>query len=222
MSPVPPYQPALLRLVHGIAAILAILALLTGFWVYNTYDRRWGSLPLPNLSSIQDIHGTLALTFFLLFPALALYSFHLGDRRLIQTQTLRQLRQPGQPIWWLALQRIANTTMLLAATFAIVTGRMMQESWLPAGDLNQTWYMAHLLGWVGVGLSLALHLLLGAKVGGRPLLLSMMQWGMRLDDRPRTWLRGLHPWPSNALLVGLEVIVLGGILVALVLPVFAA
>ena len=220
MSSVKPYQPALLRLVHGVSALLALLTLVTGFWVYNTYDRRWGSLPLPRLDSVQDIHGTLALTFFVLFPALALYSFHLGDRRLIQPQSLQHLRQPGEPRWWVALHRVTTTLMLLAATFSILTGRMMQERWLPSGDVTQQWYLAHLLGWVGVCVSLALHVLLGAKVGGVPLLRSMVQWGIRSEDSPRGWFREMHKWPSNSLLQGLEILVLGGLVLALVLPVF--
>ena len=46
-------------------AVLSLLALISGFLIYNTYDKRWGSLALPTLSDIQDIHGTIALTFLL-------------------------------------------------------------------------------------------------------------------------------------------------------------
>jgi hypothetical protein len=60
MPQLSPYQPVLLRILHGVAALLVVLALITGFWVYNTYDKRWGSLPLPSLGDIQGIHGTIA------------------------------------------------------------------------------------------------------------------------------------------------------------------
>lgn len=215
-----PYQPVLLRILHASAAILTILALITGFWVYNTYDRRWGSLSLPKLGDIQGIHGTIAVTFLLLFPFFALYSFHLGDRRLVQQQSFSQLKQIGQPVWWISIHRFANTLMLIAATFAVITGRMMKEEWLPAGEINRQWYLAHLIAWLGVFLSLALHLLLGAKVGGVPLLISMFEWKVRHEDKPHSWLRGLKIDNANSILKIIEILVVGGIIAAFILPLF--
>jgi hypothetical protein len=220
MSKQSPYQPVLLRILHGSAAILTLSALISGFWVYNTYDKRWGSLPLPSIGDIQGIHGTIALTFLLLAPVFALYSFHVGYQRLIQAQSLRQLSPVGHPHSWIALHRFANTLMLLAVTLAVVTGRMMKEEWLPAGDLQRPWYLAHLIAWLGVFLSLALHLLMGAKVGGVPLLVSMFSWGMRVHDRPRNWLQNLRLKHGYLGLVIVEVVVLGGIILAFILPVF--
>jgi hypothetical protein len=214
-----PYQPALLRILHGGAAVLTVSALISGFWVYNTYDKRWGSIALPTLGDIQGIHGTIALTFLLLLPVFALYSFHLGYRRLLQ-QPFGHLKQLGQPIWWTALYRFTNTLMLLATTFAVITGRMMKEEWLPAGEINRQWYLAHLTAWVCVFASLALHLLIGAKVGGVPLLLSMFRWGMRDQDTPRTWLSGIQIKQSNLILQVIEGVVIGGIVMAFILPIF--
>lgn len=215
-----PYQPSLLRLLHGTIAVLTFLAIISGFWVYDTYDQRWGGLGLPRLEDIQGIHGTLALAFFLLLPFFALYSFHLGYRRLFPEQSFTQLKQVGQPIWWLYLQRLINTLILLLATFAALTGRMMKEEWLPAGEMDHWWYLAHLLAWLGVLITVALHLLLGVKVGGIPLLVSMFRWGIRQNDQPRFWLRGIITRPSSFVLMIVEIIVLGGIFLALVLPVF--
>jgi uncharacterized iron-regulated membrane protein len=217
-----PYQPALLRILHGAAAGLTLLALISGFWVYNTYDKRWGGLALPRLEDIQGIHGTIALTFLLLLPLFALYSFHIGYRRLIQAQSLHQLKQLDEPARWIAIHRIANTFMLLAATFAVVTGRMMKEEWLPAGEINRQWYQAHLAAWLCMLISLSLHLLLGIKVGGVPLLASMFNWGMRREDRPRMWLQGIRMNHSDLILKLVEVVVVGGIVVAFILPVFNA
>jgi Prokaryotic cytochrome b561 len=222
MSQPHPYQPFLLRLLHSAAALLTTSALISGFWVYNTYDKRWGSLALPKLDDIQGIHGTIALTFLLLLPAFALYSFHLGDRRLIQERSLSQLSQLGKPVWWVSIHRLATTLMLLAATFAVVTGRMMKEEWLPAGQLNNPWYLAHLIAWAVMFTSLALHLLMGAKVGGAPLLLSMFHWTMRDEDKPSSWFKGLTFKQSSLVLKILEVIVMGGIIAAFILPVFNA
>ncbi|MDJ1174569.1 cytochrome b/b6 domain-containing protein [Roseofilum capinflatum] len=217
-----PYQPVLLRILHGGSALLVILALISGFWVYNTYDGRWGSLPLPNLSDTQDIHGTIAVTFLLLLPIFALYSFHIGYHRLIQEQAFNPLKQVGKPVWWIFMHRLANTFMLLAATFAVITGRMMEEEWLPAGEINRPWYLAHLVSWLIVFLSLALHLLLAAKVGGVPLLRSMLQFSRRDRDTPKSWLRGLRKISSSRLFQGVEIMVMGGIILAFLLPVFAS
>ncbi|MFM5981538.1 MAG: cytochrome b/b6 domain-containing protein, partial [Sphaerospermopsis kisseleviana] len=42
-----PYQPLLLRIIHGVNGILVIAAIITGFLVYNTFDQRFGKLPIP-------------------------------------------------------------------------------------------------------------------------------------------------------------------------------
>ncbi|MGL5875520.1 MAG: cytochrome b/b6 domain-containing protein [Xenococcaceae cyanobacterium] len=220
MSQSSPYQPVLLRILHGAAAILIVLALISGFWVYNTYDKRWGSLALPIIEDIQGIHGTIALTFLLLLPVFALYSFHFGYRRLVQEQSFTQLKQLGKPVWWISIHRFANTLMLLTATFAVVTGRMMKEEWLPAGEIHRQWYLAHLVGWICVFISLALHLLIGAKVGGVPLLVSMFNWKMRDEDTPHSWLQGIKIKHSSVILKVIESVVIGGIILAFIMPVF--
>jgi len=203
---------------HSAIALLTILALVSGFWVYNTYDKRWGSIPLPKLEDIQGIHGTIAVMFILLLPFFALYSFHLGYRRLVQKQSFNQLKQLGKPVWWISLHHIANTLMLLAATFAVVTGRMMKEKWLPAGEFYHEWYMAHLVSWLCVFISFALHLLLGVKVGGVPLLVSMVDWRIRDQDRPHFWLQEIRINHSSLSLKIIEIIVIGGIIMAFILP----
>jgi Prokaryotic cytochrome b561 len=222
MSPTHPYQPILLRILHGVAAVLLIPALISGFWVYNTYDKRWGSFALPTIGDIQGIHGTIALTFLLFLPIFALYSFHIGYHRLVQEQSFSQLKQFGQPVWWISVHRFANTLMLLATTFAVITGRMMKEEWLPAGDVHRQWYLAHLIAWASVLMSLAFHLLMGAKVGGVPLLVSMFNWKRRGEDRLLSWLQGRNMKHSSLVLKVLEGIVIVGIIVAFLLPVFNA
>jgi hypothetical protein len=220
MSQSQPYQPVLLRILHGAAAILTLLALISGFWVYNTYDKRWGNIALPKLEDIQGIHGTIALVFLLFLPIFALYSFRIGDRRLVQKESFSQLKQIGTPVCWISIHRFANTLMLLAATLAVMTGRMMKEEWLPAGEIDRQWYLAHLFAWLCVLISLALHLLTGAKVGGVPLLSSMFNWKMRDDDLPRSWLQGIKFKHASVLLQMIEWVVIGGILMAFILPVF--
>lgn len=192
MSRAKPYQPLILRLIHGINAAIAVLAIITSFLVYNTFDGRFGRLPLPQIPNIIDIHGTLGVFFLFSLPILAIYSFHVGHKRLIQPDSFDKLTQVGKPIWWYSLHRIVNTTMLLAATFALISGRMMKEEWLPTGELDRTWYQLHLLGWVILVICLAIHLLMASKVGGTPLLVSMFSWKYRTDDSPATWFRKIR------------------------------
>ncbi|MFN6066078.1 MAG: cytochrome b/b6 domain-containing protein, partial [Pseudanabaena sp.] len=176
MSRTAPYQPALLRLLHSAIALLVFGSLITGFMVYDRYDKRFGTLNLPIIRDTQGIHGTITLTFLCLLPIFAIYCFHIGDRRLIQKESLKQLQEVGKPIWWISLQRFANSLLLLSATFAVITGRMMQEEWLPSKEFDHAWYIGHLIGWLLMSVSVAIHLLMSAKVGGLPLLLSIYNW----------------------------------------------
>lgn len=193
-----PYQPFLLRLIHGISGFLAIAAVMTGFWVYDIYDGRFGKLSLPPIPDIQGIHGTFGLFFLLSLPALAIYSFYVGYRKLIQADFASKLfQQVGKPMWWMNLQRITNTAMLLAATFAVITGRMMKEAWLPAGELYHVWYSLHLTAWLVMVLAIALHLLMSAKVGGTPLLMSMMSFKYRPEESPKRWWSNIRTWMNG-------------------------
>ncbi len=192
-----PYQPLLLRLFHGATALLSILAIAAAFLVYNTYDGRLIQLPLPKIPDIIGIHGTFGLLLLLVMPAFALYSFHPGQHRLIQPDSLAQITnrsQIGRPIWWYNLQRVINTVMLVAVTFSLISGRMMKEEWLPAGQLDHSWYRWHLLGWLVLVICLGLHLLLGAKVGGLTLFRSMVAWGWREEDAPTLWWPRVQQW----------------------------
>ncbi|HEY9704606.1 MAG TPA: cytochrome b/b6 domain-containing protein [Allocoleopsis sp.] len=233
-----PYQPLILRIFHSISAILAIGAIISGFLVYNTFDARFGKLPMPPINPIQDIHGTLALFFLIFLPFFALYSFHAGKNRLIQDNFLANLTRFNTPIWWVNLQRLVNTKMLIFAVLAVISGRMMKEEWLPLGEFNHIWYSLHLITWVIMILALAIHLLMSAKIGGTPLLLSMLSWQFREADSPINWYSRLTYWlknfanmissefnqfrAGNLLLKIIEVMVLGGILIAFILPLFLA
>jgi thiosulfate reductase cytochrome b subunit len=231
-----PYQPLLLRILHGVNGILVIAAIITGFLVYNTFDQRFGKLPIPKINPIQGIHGTAGLLFLVLLPAFALYSFHAGERRLLQSDSIQRLSQFNQPIWWVSLQRLANTLMLIASVLAIVSGRMMKEEWLPVGELDHIWYYFHLTAWVIMVCCIAIHLLMSAKVGGAPLLLSMFSWQFRPEDSPKNWFSRLRGWwgnfpnhfserlnqlmQSNLILRIIEVLILLGIIAAFVSPLF--
>ncbi|MCU0548171.1 MAG: cytochrome b/b6 domain-containing protein [Leptolyngbya sp. Prado105] len=187
-----PYQPSLLRFLHGINALLVIAALISGFWVYDTFDGRFGKIPLPRINPIIDYHGTIGLIVFLFSPWFLIYCFWLGRKKLIQPNAIANLAQVGKPIWWATLQRLTNTVTIGAVIFAVVTGRLMDETWLPQGQLFHVAYSFHLIAWATMLGCLALHLLMSAKVGGVPLLLSMSDFKVRPDDHPKLWIQQLR------------------------------
>lgn len=198
MPPTKPYQPLILRLLHGITALLVISAAITGFLVYDSWDGRFGSLALTLKNrDLIDIHGTFG---FLLLPIMipfTIYSIRIGYRRLIQANSFSKLKEVGQPIWWYTLQRFANTLMLISALFALISGKFQDENWLPRGEVNQPWYYAHLIAWCGVIVALAIHVLMSVKIGGIPLLLSIFDTKIHPDDSPKLWQDKVKNWLRN-------------------------
>lgn len=233
MKATQPYQPLLLRLLHGVTAVCLIAALVTAYWTYDTYDGRWGRIPLPRYPDIEGIHGTFGLWTLLIFPGLVMYAFHRGQRRLLQPDSIAKLAQVGKPIWWYTLHRAANTFILLALAFAVFSGKMMDETWLPQGELNHIWYYAHLISWGVMAGAIALHLLLSAKVGGLSFWRSMLPWRWRPQDRPQRWPQHLtaawqavrsgtwqQHWPPLSSQFALEIAILLSVAIAWVIPLF--
>ncbi|MEO0987489.1 MAG: cytochrome b/b6 domain-containing protein [Cyanobacteria bacterium J06639_14] len=228
-----PYQPLLLRVLHGLNGCFLIAAILTAFWTYDTYDGRWGKIPLPSYGAIEGIHGTFGLYTLLIFPVFVFYAFHRGQQRLVQPDSLAKLMQIGQPIGWYTLNRLINTLSLVALTFALFSGKMMSEKWLPQGELEHRWYYAHLISWVVMVAAIALHLLMNAKVGGAPLLLSMLSWQFQAKDSPKLWPDHLTAWwshlrknfwplwfqPTSALMM-LEMTIFVSLIFAWIIPLF--
>lgn len=220
-SSISPYQPILLRLLHNAIVLLVFSALITGYIIYDRFDKRWGSLNLPTFRDPQGLHGTIALTLWILLPIFALYCFHIGYRHLFQKESLTQLKNIDKPIWWISLHRLTNTLTLVSATLAVVTGRMMKEQWLPNQELDHAWYYGHLLSWLLMIVSIALHLLMSAKIGGLPLLLSMYKWQIRAKDMPKSWFSQFKIKPSSTIAFIIEFLVIGGIAVGVFLPVIS-
>jgi hypothetical protein len=90
-----PYQPLLLRILHGFTGIVLIAAMVTAYWTYDTFDGRWLKLPLPEYGEIESIHGTFGLYTLIIFPIFAIYAFRRGNKRLIQSDSLNKLTQFG-------------------------------------------------------------------------------------------------------------------------------
>lgn len=183
-----PYQPLILRTLHGLNGICVILAMITAFWTYDTYDGRWGRLPLPKYEAIEGIHGTFGLWALLLFPFFVVYVFRRGNKKLIQPDFFEKMTtKMGHPLWWYSLHRLVNTLIMFSLSFALFSGKMMDEKWLPRGELNHFWYYGHLLSWVILLAFILIHILMSAKIGGTSLLLSMLDWHFRPSDNPRQW-----------------------------------
>jgi len=171
-----PYQPSLLRLLHGLTALLAGLAWLTGLVLLLGVDGRWGRLPLPFGSEADrwiDLHGTTGV--LLLVPAalFVLYALSLGWRRL-RTWT--------------------NLVPLLALILAIGSGKLMNEDWLREGTLQHPVYAVHLLAWCLLLLMVLVHLGGLWRRGGWPLLRSIASPGWRPGDGPVHWPAQLGRW----------------------------
>jgi hypothetical protein len=162
-----PYQPSLLRLLHGATALLVVGAWITGFLVYNRFDGRWGRLPLGLSGDWIDIHGTVAVVLWPLALIFALYALTLGRSRL---------RHP------------ANLIALLALALAVGSGKLMREDWLEDGELGHGVYAVHLMAWLALAGAVMTHVGSVLTRGGRPLAASMATLELRPRDHPRDWL----------------------------------
>jgi hypothetical protein len=161
-----PYQPSLLRLLHGTTAILVGLSWLSGLLVYSLFDGRWGRLPIRLPGEWIDLHGTVGVALLLLAGLFAAYAFSLGR-------------------WQLG--RASNAVALAALALAIGTGKLMQEDWLRAGELHHLVYTLHLLAWVGMAAAVLIHLNGVMCRGGLPMLRSMLSLRIRKGDLPADW-----------------------------------
>jgi hypothetical protein len=104
-----PYQPSLLRLLHGATALLVPLAWLTGLLVYSAYDGRFGRLPFTLPGEWIDIHGIVGV---LLWPVALAVSLHVGwvlqrgGWPLARSMASVQMRPGDLPgNWWHHIRR---------------------------------------------------------------------------------------------------------------------
>jgi Prokaryotic cytochrome b561 len=206
-----PYQPSLLRLIHGVTGLLVLLLTISGYWIYNQFDGRWGKLTiLPSSNSMIGFHYLLGSKFTLVPLVLLLYSVTLGRRKLIQPNTFKaitadrptappeanqsatksaKLSQQASKRQWFGWGQVINTFMLLAIGLAWISGRRMDDVWLTNQDFNHWPYWLHLASWLIIGVGIGLHVLTHFKVGGMPLLISIYKLAMRKNDRPQDWFR---------------------------------
>ena len=74
-----------------------------------------------------------------------------------------------------------------ALVLAVATGKMMQEDWLRDGQLHHLAYSLHLVAWLLIGLAVLLHVGESLRLGGTPLLASMVSTTVRPGDLPGDW-----------------------------------
>lgn len=171
-----PYQPSLLRLLHGAVGVLSLSAWISGLALYLRFDHRWGALAIPFGTEWIEIHGTIGVVLLAIAPLFGLYALTAGRARL---------KQP------------TNLLPVLALVLAIGSGTLMDEDWLLEGQLNQLIYSVHLVAWLLIALSVLLHVASVLQRGGWPLARSMASLSLKANDLPGHWpgqlWRGLRP-----------------------------
>lgn len=187
MARLSPYQPSLLRLLHGLGALLVLGAAISGYWLYDRFDGRYGKIGLPEVDNLMGLHHTIGEIATIGLFLFLLYSFTLGRSKLIQLSNLKQLTQPTRPAWWYGLHRLSNTFIIGAVILAIASGKRMEGSWLANGELDQLPYVVHLSAWSAIGIGFMLHIGMNLKIGGMPLLMSIFSLKLKTNDTPKHW-----------------------------------
>jgi hypothetical protein len=71
----------------------------------------------------------------------------------------------------------------------------MDEGWMSRGELTHVWYSLHLVSWVAILLRLANPFAYECcRVGGIPLLLSILNLGHRTNDNPSILIKIIQSW----------------------------
>ena len=196
-----PYQPFIFRLLHAAHGSLVLLSMGTGFWLYNTWDGRFGQLPLPKAGSDWfNIHHTIGEAVTITFIVFFFYSLFAGRRRLIQAKSIKQLPHLNKPLGQYALHRLINTGLLGMLILSLLSARQFGGAKvLVEGEWNNVWYGLHLFAWASVVVLVLLHLVMSFKIGGWPLVRSMMDSRIRSKDSPKQWPRRLAHWLQSLL-----------------------
>ena len=194
-----PYQTLIFRCLHGSQGLLATAGMLTGYWIYNTWDQRFGHIPFPGATeAIVELHegiGGLFVSLCILFIG---YSLFAGQRRLVQAKSLQQLGKVGHPIWWYSLHRFVNTGLLIMGLLIIASGDALSDNVLEQGASTDLAYTLHLVAWAGMVLLTVAHVGLSLKVGGMPLVLSVVNMRVRSSDSPSRWPQRFFTWAQQS------------------------
>lgn len=196
-----PYQPLIFRLLHAIHGGLILGSAATGFWLYNTWDARWGRLPLPEADNTwMSIHHQIGEVLTALFILFFVYSIFAGRRRLITLTSLKQFSQLKPVVKWHTLHRLINTGLLGVVTLSMVSSRLMGGAkTLVNGEWNDVWYNLHILSWGLIVVLVIAHLLLSIKVGGFPFLTSAIAFRIQPKDSPTQWPKRFSNWVKRVI-----------------------
>lgn len=193
-----PYQPLLFRSLHAAQGVLALLAMATGYWLLNTWDPMLLQLPLPAApEGAIDLHEEVGGLFTGAVGVFIVYSLTAGRRRVVQLNTWPKLRNWGKPSSWYALHQITNTGLLLMGVLAVLSGDGVSDDALMAGTGHNPAYWVHVFAWLGMVMLTGCHLLLSVKVGGVPLLMSVVSLTVRPQDSPQQWPRQWQKWVAK-------------------------
>lgn len=77
-----PYQPSLLRVLHGATALLVATGWITGLLLLGSFDGRCGRLPFTLDGEWIELHGRVGLVLALVLLLFVPYSLTLGAGRL--------------------------------------------------------------------------------------------------------------------------------------------
>jgi hypothetical protein len=161
-----PYQPSLLRVLHGATALLVAIGWITGLLLLGSFDGRWGRLPFTLDGEWIELHGRVGLLLALVLLLFVPYAFTLGAGRL---------------------RRVTNSLPLLALALAVGSGLQMESEWLVNHATTPFPYVLHLLAWLLLAVSVPFHLIGAVRRGGWPLAASMLSARLRPHDGPLHW-----------------------------------
>jgi len=161
-----PYQPSLLRVLHGATALLVAIGWITGLLLVGSFDGPWGRLPFRLDGEWIDFHGRVGLLMALVLLLFVPYALTLGAGRL---------------------RRFANSLPLLALLLAVGSGLQMESEWLVNHASTPLPYALHLLAWLLLAVSVPLHLIGAVRRGGWSLAASMLSLQLRPHDGPFHW-----------------------------------
>jgi hypothetical protein len=161
-----PYQPSLLRLLHGVTALLVGIAWITGLLLLGCFDGRWGRFPFQLDGEWIELHGQIGFVLALVLLLFVPYALTLGAGRL---------------------RRAANSLPLLALGLAVGSGLQMQTEWLVDHHTTPLPYALHLTAWFLLAVSVPLHVIGAVRRGGWPLATSMLSLQLKPLDAPSDW-----------------------------------
>lgn len=161
-----PYQPSLLRLLHGLTALLVGIAWFTGLLLIGGFDGRWGRFPFQLDGDWIEFHGHSGVVLVALLLLFVPYALTLGAGRL---------------------RRVANSLPLLALGLGVGSGLQMQGEWLVNHATLPLPYALHLTAWLLLAVSVPLHVVGAVRRGGWPLATSMLSLRWKPSDAPSHW-----------------------------------